>query len=101
MDSDKQENNEWPDLPIFEDYGVVRITSGLHEGKLGYYDDDGFPEDVDSLQAIVYFGEPFESEYYFIPHADLEPTNHIHLPLEKFLHSHKDIADRMGVRRRS
>lgn len=42
------------------DWGPVEVMRGEHKGKTGYYDDDHYSS------AIVYFGTPFASEYYFI-----------------------------------
>ena len=53
------------------DYGPVRIRKGRHKGKLGYYDDDDLGSERRSGKAIVYLGEPFESDYIVIPRADL------------------------------
>ena len=43
------------------DYGPVRIRKGRHKGTLGYYDDDLDGEER-AAKAIVYLGEPFESD---------------------------------------
>jgi hypothetical protein len=42
------------------DYGPVLIQIGEHAGAVGYYDDD------EGDEAVVYVGEPFESDYVLI-----------------------------------
>ena len=44
------------------DYGVVRILRGRRKGKLAYYDGDVGSESRPG-KAVVYVGEPFESDY--------------------------------------
>jgi hypothetical protein len=60
------------------DYGPVRVLDGEHRGKVGYYDDD------DGREAIVYFGEPFLSDYVLIPRAVLEKVAVTSLELERW-----------------
>jgi len=47
------------------DDGPVRIRRGRHAGTLGYYDDDLDGEER-AAKAIVYLGEPFESDYILV-----------------------------------
>lgn len=57
-------------------YGLVKIIAGQFAGRFGYYDDDGFDEDIDydnvdegfiSDKAIVYFGNIINnSEYVYL-----------------------------------
>ena len=56
------------------DDGPVRIRRGRHAGTLGYYDDDLDGEER-AAKAIVYLGEPFESDYVLIPRPDLEAVD--------------------------
>jgi hypothetical protein len=60
------------------DYGAVRVLDGEHRGLVGYYDDDDGPE------AIVYFGEPFLSDYVLIPRKALEKVGVTSLELERW-----------------
>lgn len=48
------------------EYGVVRVTSGEHAGKIGYYDNDG------DDGAIVYFCAVMSGPYCVIPTSCLE-----------------------------
>ena len=56
------------------DYGPVRIRKGRHKGTLGYYDDDLDGEER-AAKAIVYLGEPFESDYILLSRKDLEQVD--------------------------
>ncbi len=71
-------------------HGVVEVTRGPHQGKVGYYDD----EEVGG--AVVYFEEPFSGPMQVIPIAWLRPSDARHLPLEKWLREHPDLARQMG-----
>lgn len=71
-------------------YEGVKVIKGKHKGKIGYYDDET------SDYAIVYFGEPFLSPYYYIPFENLEKSyskeEHI-----AWVNKHPEVAARMGV----
>ena len=56
------------------DDGPVRIRRGRHAGTLGYYDDDLDGEER-AAKAIVYLGEPFESDYILLSRKDLEQVD--------------------------
>jgi hypothetical protein len=49
-------NPDPDDLP----WGPVRITGGVHKGRIGYYDDE------EGRSAIVYFGDFFIAKGYFM-----------------------------------
>jgi hypothetical protein len=65
------------------DYGPVRIRKGRHKGKLGYYDDDLDGEER-AATAIVYLGEPFESDYILVSRKDLEKIGVKSIDLERW-----------------
>ena len=74
-------------------YGVVVVTEGQFEGRVGYYDDDEGPD------AIVYFGRPFETDYEMIKRKYLvqaDPKLH-HLPLEKYISDFPDLCAQFGI----
>ena len=48
-------------------YCAVIFTTGKRKGQLGYYDD----ESDDDNRAIVYLGEPFQSEYVEVPFSSI------------------------------
>jgi TIR domain len=69
----KPQNAERPkaakrETTIFElSWGPVLINGGRHRGRVGYYDDD------DHDGAIIYFGDFFIADgYYIIPHQLLQ-----------------------------
>ena len=64
-------------------YGPVRIRKGRHKGKLGYYDDD-FGGEGRAAKAIVYLGEPFESDYILVSRKDLEKVDVASIRLERW-----------------
>ena len=66
------------------DYGPVRIRKGRHKGKLGYYDDDDLGSERRSGKAIVYLGEPFESDYILVSRKDLERVDVKNIHLERW-----------------
>jgi hypothetical protein len=65
------------------DYCPVRIRRGRHAGKLGYYDDDLDGEER-AAKAIVYLGEPFESDYILLSRKDLEKVDVKNIHLERW-----------------
>ena len=65
------------------DYGPVRIRKGRHAGKLGYYDDD-LDGEARVAKAIVYLGEPFESDYILVSRTDLEKVDVKNIHLERW-----------------
>lgn len=71
------------------DYGPVRVTTGQHAGRVGYYDDDGD-------DAVVYLGAPFVSPYVLIPHDALERTDSCP-DLNLFTRTHPEVAAELGV----
>jgi hypothetical protein len=79
------------------DYGPVRILKGPHKDKLGYYDDDDLGSERCPGKAIVYLGEPFESDYIVIPVADLEKVTAKHLDLERWKRKYSWLARQLGL----
>ena len=75
------------------DYGMVEVIKGKHKGKIGYYDDV-----ADDGKAIVYFGRPFESEYYRIPHSFLIKTEKRNLEIEEWVRDNPENARKFGIR---
>jgi hypothetical protein len=73
-------------------YGPVVIVEGKHRGRVGYYDND------DGRNAIVYFGEPFLSDYVLIPHRYLRKTDVTFLELERFRRRYPEVARFTGVK---
>jgi hypothetical protein len=73
------------------DYGPVRVLDGEHRGKVGYYDDDDGPD------AIVYFGEPFLSDYVLIPRDALEKVPANSLELERWKRKYPWLANQLGL----
>lgn len=73
------------------------VVKGKHKGKIGYYDDDDPGEDDEPGDAIVYFGEPFESEYVLLKHADLEPTDVKSVHLERWKRRYPWLAKHFDV----
>jgi hypothetical protein len=61
----------------------VRIYKGRHKGKLGSYDDDHHGEER-AAKAIVYLGEPFESDYIQVSRKDLEKVDVKSIDLERW-----------------
>jgi hypothetical protein len=86
------------------DFGPVVLPCG----DIGYYDDDGYDselvddgcddEDLE-LMAIVYLGEPFKSDYVFVPHDSLRrvPEDVTYLPLVKWVKDNPEAARKLGV----
>jgi hypothetical protein len=73
-------------------YGPVVIVEGTHRGRVGYYDND------EGRKAVVYFGEPFNSDYVLIPRRYLRKTDVTPLELEKFKRRYPDVARFVGVK---
>lgn len=77
-----------------EDFGSIVILDGECKGMNGYYDDYEYNEDGE-LVALVYLGEPFNSELIEINH------NHIKritvLFHEKWKKDNKEFCDKMGI----
>jgi hypothetical protein len=78
------------------DYGPVRILKGPHKGKLAYYDDDLGTEERPG-KAIVYVGEPFESDYILIPRADLAKVIAKSIELERWKRKYPWLAKQLGL----
>ena len=76
------------------DYGVVRILRGSHKGKLAYYDDD-LGTDTRPGKAVVYIGEPFESDYVLIRRTDLEKVTAKHIDLERWKRKYPWLAKQL------
>ena len=72
-------------------YGPVLILKGDHQGQIGYYDDD------EGTAAIVYLGEPFESDYIVIRHADLEKVTAKNIDLERWKRKYPWLARQLGL----
>lgn len=72
------------------DYGPIKVTKGKHKGKNGYYDND------EGALAVVYFGVPFQSEFFFLRHSSLEPIKRF-LPLDRFVKENPVLAESMNV----
>jgi hypothetical protein len=65
------------------EYGVVRILKGRHKGTLAYYDDD-LGTETRPGKAIVYVGEPFESDYLLLSRADLQKVSATSIEVERW-----------------
>ena len=78
------------------EYGSVLITDGEYEGKLGYYDNDEFDEELGKEVAVVYLGTPFQSDYLLIEHDCLHPI--ISLKHERFKRENPDLVAQMGIK---
>lgn len=79
------------------DYGPVRVVAGPHTGKCGYYDDDDPGDHGTPGAAIVYFGQPFDSDYVRLPYECLVPSDVPHLPTETWRREHPEAARQLGV----
>jgi hypothetical protein len=77
-------------------YGPVLILAGEHAGKAGYYDDDD-PHADGPDAAVVYLGEPFESDYIRIPHGELEQLAATNLHLERWKRTYPWLVKYLGV----
>ena len=73
-------------------YGPVVIIAGKHQGRVGYYDND------EGRKAVVYFGEPFNSDFVLIPLRHLRKTDVTPLELERFKRKHPELAKYVGVK---
>lgn len=71
-------------------YGAVLVTKGKYKGKIGYYDDD-----YSDTKGIVYFGEPFFSDYVLIKLGYLENVTYI--PHEIYKKKNKELCEKMGI----
>ena len=49
-------------------------------------------------KAVVYFGEPFNSDFVLIPLRHLRKTDVTPLELERFKRKHPDVAKYVGVK---
>ena len=50
------------------DYGILVVKSGKYAGRICYYDDDIWDDDLEIEVAVVYFGEMSQCrKYFFIP----------------------------------
>ena len=48
---------------------VIKVTKGLHAGRIGYYDDDN------DESAIIYFGNILlTSKFFIIPYSYIQPV---------------------------
>ncbi len=75
-------------------FGAVAVIAGRYKGKVGYYDNDDTTEGgLD--RAVVYFGEPFASNYYLIDHKYLR--NVTSLDHEKFKKESPNICQQLGI----
>ena len=76
-------------------YGIVVVTEGQFEGRVGYYDDD------EGTDAIVYFGRPFETDYEMIKRKYLVQADPklYHLPLEKYLSDFPELCELLGIKK--
>ena len=82
------------------EYGPVLILNGEHAGKVGYYDDDdvdGSDSGEEDAAAVVYLGEPFESDYVLISHVDLEKLDATNLHLERWKRKYPWLVKYLGV----
>lgn len=80
-------------------WSTVKITGGLHKGRIGNYDDDT----EDDKHAIVYFGSPmYLSEYHLLSHKHLAPITTADLIMR-----HEEISKtlkgktRVGIRKQA
>jgi hypothetical protein len=76
------------------DYGVVRVISGAHEGKLGFYDN----ESDDGKSAIVYFGEPLVGPWELVAFKQLERVDIESLDVQRFKRDHPALARAAGIK---
>jgi hypothetical protein len=77
------------------DYGPVLILEGPHTGQVGYYDDDN--AEGATTAAVVYLGEPFESEYVLVPHDGLERIIATSLDVERWKRRHPWLVKYLGL----
>ena len=75
------------------EYGPVRILKGENKDQIDYYDD----EDDEPGQAVVYLGEPFESDYVLIPHADLEKVDVTSIHIERWKRAYPWLVKQLGL----
>ncbi len=73
------------------EYGPVLILRGEHDGQIGYYDDD------EAAFAVVYLGEPFESDYVLINRADLQKVHAKSLHLERWKRKYPWLVKHLGL----
>lgn len=78
---------------VVGEYGVVRVISGRHKGKIGYYDDDADA----GRSAIVYFEVPFKTPHTLVPYRNLENVDVRLIGLERFKRDHPDLARVLGL----
>jgi hypothetical protein len=78
------------------DYGAVRILRGPHKGKLAYYDDDLGTESRPG-KAVVYLGEPFESDYILVRRTDLAKVNAKSIHVERWKRKYPWLARQLGL----
>jgi hypothetical protein len=78
------------------DYGAVRILRGPHKGKLAYYDDDLGIEEHPG-KAVVYVGEPFESDYILLSRAYLAKVTVKSIELERWKRKYTWLAKQLGL----
>lgn len=55
------------DFEACVEFGVVEVIGGRFKGLVGFYDDDS----DGGRRALVYFGEPLQSQCELIPHRFL------------------------------
>lgn len=75
------------------DYGPVEILSGVHKGRIAYYDDDN----DSGKKAIVYLDAPFTSDYIEVKHALLERVTQGSPAFEAWKLRFPDLAAQLGV----
>ena len=63
--------------------GVAGRDEGRHTGTLAYYDDD-LGTETRPGKAIVYIGEPFESDYLLLSRADLQKVTATSIDVERW-----------------
>lgn len=83
----------------FLDWGPIRVKNedwidSEFKGRIGYLDD---MDDEDGIEyGIVYFGEPFVTNYELIPMGWLESVSDC-LQLTKWKQQHPRLAEQLGV----
>lgn len=77
-------------------YGNIKITSGLYEGEIGYYDDDDRDEEGRPC-GIIYLGELFQSSYILVPYGNFQVTCENNKNTDKFAEKNKELSQQLGI----
>lgn len=76
------------------DYGAVFIGRGKHQGKIGYYDDD---EAIGKgpIKAVVYLGDPHNSEIVKLSYTSIGKVSSIRL--QHFINANPKLCKQLGI----